>query len=85
MLMDDATKKVGADVGAKEAAPRREEEHEELINLPAGTDFTPETSASITAANLTRVILIAGEADSGKTTLLASLYDKFNERAFAGF
>ena len=83
--MDDSAKNVSDNTGAMEAASTHEEENEELINLPAGTDFTPETSVGITAANLTRVILLAGEADSGKTTLLVSLYQKFNEGHFAGF
>jgi hypothetical protein len=83
--MDDATKMDATDLTTEKAEANREEDHEEFIDLPSGSDFTPETSTHITAANLTRVILVAGEADTGKTTLLASLYEKFNERPFAGY
>jgi hypothetical protein len=56
---------------------------EKLIELPPGTDLTPEFGAAVTAASLTRLVLIAGEAESGKTTLLSTIYEKFNEAPFA--
>jgi len=55
----------------------------EVINLPSGSDLTPEAGGRIAAACLTRLVLLAGEAESGKTTLLATIYEKFNEGDFA--
>lgn len=56
-----------------------------LIDMPAGGDLTPDSASLITAASLTRLVLIAGEAESGKTTLLATIYEKFNAGPFADF
>jgi hypothetical protein len=67
--------------GVTDSGP--EASSEELIELPPGTDLTPESGALVTAASLTRVVLIAGEAESGKTTLLSTIYEKFNEAPFA--
>jgi len=59
---------------------------EELtVDLPNGLDFDPTTASQITRAQLTRVIVIAGDKDSGKTTLVSSLYDRFQEGPFAGY
>lgn len=57
----------------------------EMIDLPDGLDFTPITASRITQARLTRVIVVAGDRDSGKTTLVTSLFDKFQEGPFAGY
>ncbi len=56
-----------------------------MVDLPDGLDFTPESAAQITRAGLTRVIVIAGDQDSGKTTLISSVFDKFQEGPFAGY
>src|ERR1041385_7338121 len=45
------------------------------IRLSGTDEFTLATACEITLAHLARLIVIAGEADSGKTTLLASLGD----------
>lgn len=51
-----------------------------------GGDYLTAASArEITRKSLTRVILLAGEPDSGKTTLLASLNDAFQKGPFAGY
>ncbi len=60
-----------------------EEMADKLINLPPGTDLTVEMGARTTSASLTRLIFVAGEAESGKTTLLAAVYEKFSEAPFA--
>jgi hypothetical protein len=67
------------------AAPSGQQEGatEKLIDLGPGGDLTPETAGSIASAGLTRLVFIAGEAETGKTTLLAAIYEKFNEGAFA--
>src|SRR5260370_4410125 len=45
------------------------------VDLPNGLDFDLTTASQITRAQLTRVIFIAGDKDSGKTNLVSSLYD----------
>lgn len=57
----------------------------EMVELPDGLDFTPLTAARVTRNRLTRVIVVAGDRDSGKTTLVSSLFDKFQEGPFAGY
>lgn len=58
---------------------------ERTVDLANGLDFDPTSAAQITRARLTRVIVIAGDKDSGKTTLVSSLYDRFQEGPFAGY
>lgn len=67
-----------------EAEGDRQDEAE-MVDLPDGLDFTPESATQITRAGLTRVIVIAGDQDSGKTTLISSVFDKFQEGPFAGY
>jgi Double-GTPase 2 len=71
---------------SEEAADDAEQQDEaEMVALPDGLDFTPATASRITRARLTRVIVIAGDQDSGKTTLVSSLFDRFQEGSFAGY
>lgn len=69
----------------KQAVEPKQLDNVDTINLPDGLDFTPITASSITRARLTRIIVIAGDQDSGKTTLVTSLFDKFQEGPFAGY
>jgi hypothetical protein len=55
------------------------------ILLPSGTSMQPDDSLRITCARSTRLIVIAGAADSGKTTLIASIYERFLQGPFARF
>lgn len=64
----------------------------QLIDLPSGegyrldvTDPKSRSANEITRRRLTNVILFAGTADCGKTTLLASLYLMFHKQPFAGY
>jgi hypothetical protein len=71
---------------SEEAVDTDEQPNEaEMVDLPSGLDFTPVTASRITRARLTRVIVIAGDQDSGKTTLVSSLFDRFQEGPFAGY
>ena len=74
-------KSVGPDESATTDAP--EVKVERVIDLSPGGELTEEGGATLTAAALTRLVLVAGEADSGKTTLLETIYEKFNEGSFA--
>ncbi len=56
-----------------------------MVDLPDGLDFDLVTGSQITRARLTRVIVIAGDKDSGKTTLVTSIFDLFQTGPFAGY
>ncbi|HUS10777.1 MAG TPA: hypothetical protein VMZ30_09950 [Pyrinomonadaceae bacterium] len=55
------------------------------VSLPGTDEFTLASASEITLAYLTRLIVVAGEADSGKTTLLASFIDRFQRGPFSGY
>ena len=57
----------------------------QMIDLPSGMELSPETSFEITRASPARVLILAGSADSGKTTLLSSIYDCFQKGPFANY
>lgn len=55
------------------------------IALPDGVALDLETAKVITQASVTRVIIVAGPPDSGKTTLLTSLYECFQSGPFCDY
>lgn len=57
----------------------------EMIDLPDGEALNLEGAKVITQASLTRLILFAGAPDSGKTTLLTSIYESLQWGPFAGY
>lgn len=61
----------------KEAPERIESD---LIDLPAGTELVEHEAAALQRAVATRLIVIAGPAECGKTTLLISVYELFQWR-----
>ena len=72
-----------ADTDAPKDEPDTTESN--LVDLPLGEALTPEESLSITLAERTQLLVIAGAADSGKTTLIASLFHLFERAPFAGY
>jgi hypothetical protein len=69
-----------------ETADLAEQQDEaEMVDLSDGLDLTPTTASQITRGRLTRVIVITGDHDSGKTTLVSALFDRFQEGPFAGY
>jgi hypothetical protein len=71
------------DVQGAEAEPVSDDESREGVCLPgAGTLSTSEAS-SVLRRGRARVIAVIGPSDSGKTSLIASLYDLFQEGAVA--
>lgn len=60
-----------------------------LIRLSAGIELTEQNAEQMTLSRPVRIIVLAGAADCGKTTLLTSLYEMFQEgpvekKQFAG-
>ena len=56
-----------------------------LLDLPHGNGLSAAETVAITRRALTSVVLFAGTAGCGKTTLLASLYLLFQRGPFAGY
>ncbi|MDX6768769.1 MAG: hypothetical protein SF051_04505 [Elusimicrobiota bacterium] len=54
------------------------------IELPSGLELTPESASTITRSRLSRIIVLAGASESGKTTMLTAIYEKFCRGTFAG-
>ena len=54
------------------------------VELPEGADLDPAAAERIARAAITRVVLVAGAADCGKTTLVAAIYESFQRGPFAG-
>lgn len=52
--------------------------------LPPGGPLTSHGALPITRASQTHVVILAGDLESGKTTLLACIYEKFRDGPFAG-
>jgi hypothetical protein len=72
-----------------DAVPRRDADPESdsaggWVELPEGADLDPAAAERIARAAVARVVLVAGPADSGKTTLLAAIYESFQRGPFAG-
>jgi len=57
----------------------------DFFAYPAGDALEGTEAAAVSQAAPTRVIVVAGAAGSGKTTLVAGLYDLFHFGPFAGF
>ncbi len=61
-----------------------------FVELPRSVDLDPTSAARITAARLTRVVVIGAPSGCGKTSLLTGLYERFlrvpafGEYCFAG-
>lgn len=55
------------------------------VDLPKGGSLQPDETMSISCARATRVIIVVGAAESGKTTLLASIYERFLRGPWAGY
>src|SRR5438552_2319796 len=56
-----------------------------LLDLPHGKGLKAPDTTTITKRALTSVVLFAGTASCGKTTLLATLHLLFQQGPFAGY
>ncbi len=55
------------------------------LELPDGGDLGLAAAESLVRAAVTRVVVLAGPPDSGKTMLLTTLYESFQRGPFAGY
>ena len=58
---------------------------EDTVDLPSGEALTARQASDIARSGPTKVIIIAGPYGSGKTTILTSLYEAFQEVPFANY
>lgn len=57
----------------------------EFVDLPSGEALTSEQAAEVARDELTKVVVVAGPVDSGKTTILTSLFELFLEAPVSNF
>lgn len=67
------------------AEPEPEPDAEPIIEMWSGRPLTAAQADAVTRQRRARVVLVAGMAESGKTTLMASLFDRFQRGPFAGY
>lgn len=76
---------LGADAAPDEDSGVGAGQRVEALDLPNGEALSIESVDRFLRWRAARFITIVGEKDSGKTTLLCSLYDRFLKGVFAGF
>jgi hypothetical protein len=68
------------DSGSKEVTPATS-----ITEFPWGEAFTPLTARLITQEHPTRLVILAGDVQSGKSTLLGAIYEKFYSGHFTKY
>ncbi len=58
---------------------------DDILELPRGQALEIDKTYEITAAKMTKLIVLAGSVESGKTTLITSIYHLFQRGVFAGY
>lgn len=75
---------VAADAEDEDVQPAEDAESE-FIDLFSGAALSATDADLITLRSRTHLVVFAGAEGSGKTTVLASIYERLNQGAFAGF
>lgn len=57
----------------------------EIVTLPSGESLAPSDVAQFLCWRPATIVAIVGDANSGKTTFLHTIYDRFLRGSFAGF
>lgn len=74
----------GVETEARDDEAPVEDERVKSVTLPSGGALTPAEAAGVLRWGPARVVAVLGPSDSGKTSLIASLYDLFQEGAVDG-
>lgn len=74
-----------ADPVPADAADEEIAEGQAIVDLPAGDELNAADTEEITVGWPTQLIVFAGAEDSGKTTMIAALYEHLGQGPFAGF
>jgi hypothetical protein len=69
----------------KETAPTAVAEESAFVELSAGTALSSAEANAITLRSPVQLVVFAGAEGSGKTTVLASIYERLSQGPFAGF
>jgi hypothetical protein len=72
-------------VDSASTTPAVEEAAPAFLDLYAGNELSSEDANAVTLRSPTHLVVFAGAAESGKTTVLASVYEQLNDGPFAGF
>ncbi|WP_434301398.1 TRAFAC clade GTPase domain-containing protein [Corallococcus exiguus] len=56
-----------------------------FVDLYAGTELGAADAEAVTLRSPAHLVVLAGAAESGKTTVLGSIYERLNQGPFAGF
>jgi hypothetical protein len=72
------------DTGAQSPATQQAEQGD-YISLPSGEALSEVNASEVTRADTTVVVVLAGPHDSGKTTILTSIFESFLEAPFANY
>ncbi len=71
--LDDSAEMPEEDVGPK------------YTNLPSSEPLNTDSACAVMGSAVTRLVVLGGPQDSGKTTLASSIYEQFQRGPFAGF
>lgn len=71
--------------GARTVDAEPEEVESEFIELYSGAALSATDAEVVTLRSRTQLVVLAGAEGSGKTTVLASIYERLNQGVFAGF
>jgi hypothetical protein len=74
----------GHDADGRDTKEAPAQERSRGVALPSAGTLTPTEASKILCQGVSRVIAVIGPRDSGKTSLVASVYDLFQEGAVEG-
>src|SRR5437868_1064496 len=82
-MSEDEPEAAAADTGSDKARLASElwTEEVDVIDLAPGAELDEHEARALAVARANRLIVIAGPASSGKTTLVVSIYELFQWRA----
>ena len=72
-------------VESTEAVAPPEAEEPPFVDLFSGTELTAVEAEAVTRRSPVHLVVLAGAAESGKTTVLSSIYERLSQGPFAGF
>ncbi len=74
-----------SDEGDDAGREAEEQQAQSVVRLFSGEELDLEGARQVMVGSLTRMVVIIGDPDSGKTTLLAELWEQFQRGPYNGF
>lgn len=84
LFLDDVVPPDVAEADVPPNTPEPERRRTPDVTLPSGEALRLAEAAALTAASPVRVVAVLGEQESGKTTLFASLWERFLRGPYEG-